>query len=341
MKLVDLHCDTIYELLRKEHENETLLHNSLCIDLEKMEQAQTFVKFFACFVNKKEHEAPEAEKERKSPFGTDICAGPDVWDRTYGAVLSMIRRLEQEQCGRLQIAHSYEEIIENQKKGMISAVITVEEGGVLNENIARLDELYKKGVRLITLTWNYENCIGYPNSRDVLIMEKGLKPFGIEAIEAMQRLGMLVDVSHLSDGGFWDCIRLCKKPIVASHSNVRALCSHPRNLTDEMLRALAEKGGAAGLNFYPAFLRELGRSAVVQDIARHAAYMIRTGGEDLPAIGTDFDGFYAETDDAAYIAHPGQIERVWDAMKKEGITERQIEKISSGNALRVIKDVLR
>ena len=116
--------------------------------------------------------------------------------------------------------------------------------------------MYEKGTRLMTLTWNYENCLGYPNSRDASVMGRGLKKFGLETIEQMNGLGMLVDVSHLSDGGFWDCIRHSSAPVVASHSNVRALCDCPRNLTDEMLKALGEKGGAAGLNFYPAFLRK-------------------------------------------------------------------------------------
>ena len=121
----------------------------------------------------------------------------------------------------------------------------MEEGGVLNEKQERLEELYRLGIRLITLTWNYENCLGYPNSRDGEVMNRGLKAFGLEIVERMNALGMLVDVSHLSDGGFWDCIRVSRAPIIASHSNARALCGVPRNLTDDMLRALAEKGGAA------------------------------------------------------------------------------------------------
>ena len=124
-----------------------------------------------------------------------------------------------------------------------------------------------------------------------------------------------------------------------SHSNTRSLCGVPRNLTDDMLRALAEKGGAAGLNFYPVFLREKVSEVTVQDIARHAAHMISEAGEDLPAIGTDFDGFVCK-DVTGYLSGPGDMELVWEAMKKQGITERQLDKIWSGNALRVLKAVL-
>src|SRR5699024_7042079 len=110
-------------------------------------------------------------------------------------------------------------------------------------SLRRLHEFYDAGVRLITLTWNYENAAGYPNSRDSSVMRKGLKPFGKVLIEEMNDLGMIIDVSHLSDGGFWDVARRSKKPFIASHSNARAVTSHPRNLTDEMIRAIAEKGG--------------------------------------------------------------------------------------------------
>ena len=161
----------------------------------------------------------------------------------------------------------------------------------------------------------------------------------LEMVERMNALGMLVDVSHLSDGGFWDCIRVSRAPIIASHSNARALCGVPRNLTDDMLRALAEKGGAAGLNFYPVFLRETVSEVTVQDIARHPAHMIAAAGEDLPAIGTDFDGYVCR-DVTGYISGPGEMEKVWEAMKKQGITERQLDKIWSGNALRVLKAVI-
>ena len=222
-------------------------------------------------------------------------------------------------------------------------ILTVEEGGVLNGKMERLDELYRRGIRLITLTWNYENCIGSPNSLDPQVMERGLKPFGIQVVERMNELGMIIDVSHLSDGGFWDCIRCSRTPIVASHSNARSLCSHPRNLTDEMLRALGNKGGVAGVNFYSAFLREkdgTGESvrAGLEDIVRHMRRMMDQAGEDAVALGTDFDGFETE-------ALPEKIRGVqdmdllWEAMKRSGITSRQIDKIAYGNVSRIMKEV--
>ncbi len=332
-RLIDMHCDTVSELQRR-GEKETIFENHLCMNMEGMKHAKTMVQFFACFVDGREYE------ERRSDRGViNRQIGSTSWNQAYGAVLDMIERIHKEENDRLHLAGSYEEIQENSRQDVISAVATVEEGGVLNGDAQRLKELYEKGIRLMTLTWNYENCLGYPNSRDASVMGRGLKKFGLETVDEMNRLGMLVDVSHLSDGGFWDCIRRSSAPVVASHSNARALCDCPRNLTDEMLKALGKKGGVAGLNFYPAFLQKGETDVTVQDIARHAAHMIRAAGEDVPAIGTDFDGFEV-TGASGYLSGPGEMEQVWEAMKKEGITERQIDKIAYENALRVLKDVL-
>ena len=216
----------------------------------------------------------------------------------------------------------------------MSAVLTLEEGGVLNGNMGHLEELYQQGIRLITLTWNYENCIGFPNSRDEQVMKKGLKPFGIEVLKRMNELGIIIDVSHISDGGFWDVMKYSKKPVVASHSNARAICNHPRNLTDDMIKALGEKGGAAGVNFYPYFLNEQG-VATVEDIANHITHMYQVGGEDVVAIGTDFDGF---DEGELNLTNISEIGLVYDALVKRGFTERQLEKFWNKNVLRVFEE---
>ena len=130
-------------------------------------------------------------------------------------------------------------------------------------------------------------------------------------------------------------VRYSAKPIVASHSNARAICNHPRNLTDDMIKALAEKGGVAGVNFYPYFLRENGKASVI-DVANHAWHMYQVGGEDVVAIGTDFDGFdEGELD----IKHLGEMHLVYDALLKRGFSERQMDKILSGNVMRVLQTI--
>lgn len=332
MNFIDLHCDTISQLMKRK--GETLEKNSLCVNLAGMERAGTIVQFFACFVLAISYESGVDQEERKR-IAIKGGISSDAWDRAFQAVLEMTERTDQEQNSRIRTACSYAEIMENQREGYISAVKTVEEGGVLNGDLKRLDILYDAGIRLVTLTWNYPNCIGFPNSQSKNIMESGLTDFGVELVERMNALGMMIDVSHLSDGGFWDCIRHSKAPICASHSNARSLCCHPRNLTDHMIRALGERGGIAGLNFYPPFLKKNG-AATVEDIVFHAIHMINLGGEDLVAIGTDFDGFENQPH-SRWIGDVSEMQLLWDAMKKGGITERQMDGIMSQNALRYIK----
>ena len=320
MKVIDLHCDTLWLMWRDKEIH--LKRNACCIDVEKLRVADSLAQFFACFVYK------------------DWYQGERGYDEAYGDVFRMIKLGKQEveaNFEHLALAGDLTELQRNCQNGKRSAVFTLEEGGVLNGHLERLEQLYEAGIRLITLTWNYENCIGYPNSRELRVMQKGLKPFGIEVVERMNELGMMIDVSHLSDGGFWDVLKYSKRPFVASHSNARELCNHPRNLSDEMIKALAEKGGVVGVNFYPYFLNTEGKGTV-ENIAEHIMHMYKIGGEDVVAIGTDFDGF---DEGESEVAHIGELEKVYTAVKKRGLTERQIEKIWSGNAMRVMKNCIK
>lgn len=316
MRFIDMHCDTFWLMMKKQGVG--LQKNDLCVDIEKMKVAGSMAQFFASFIHMSQFEGENAVEEG------------------YRHALDMIAygKAELAKCSdSIAVAHDYDELIANRDNGMMSAILTLEEGGVINGKMEYLEELYRQGIRLITLTWNHENCIGFPNSRDAKLMQLGLKPFGIEVVKRMNELGMIVDVSHLSDGGFWDVIKHSTKPVVASHSNARSLCAHPRNLTDEMLKAMAEKGGVCGINFYPYFLHESGK-ATVEDIANHAWHMYQIGGEDVVAMGTDFDGFdEGELD----IAHMGEMEHIYGALKRRGFSERQMRKILSDNILRVMQ----
>lgn len=354
MGWIDMHCDTLSEIIKAEHRGKpgteqgavgsSLMRNRLCTDIERLEKAGAEAQFFACFVNAADYREEKEEQESsmlKAGQGGRILMEEKIWDRAYADVLRMLDRARKEECGRFRIARSAEDLAavkgadDAGENPPVAGILTVEEGGVLNGRADRLGELYDRGVRLITLTWNYENGIGSPNSRDRNVMERGLKPFGNEVVERMNGYGILIDVSHLSDGGFWDCIRCSRAPIVASHSNCRALCDHPRNLTDDMLHALGEKGGVAGLNFYSAFLCG-SRRARPEDIARHALHMIDKAGEDAAALGTDFDGFEPEALPEG-IHGVQDMEIVWEAMRRAGITSRQIDKIASGNLRRVLE----
>ena len=347
MRWIDMHCDTLSEIAKQmktdENTKESLERNHLSVDIERLKKAKASAQFFACYVNAAEY--------------GDRADGTRCWDTAYQAVLDMIALAHEEAgtdgdfliVGKAADIRMREE--NSRMTDVVAGILTLEEGGVLNGQLSRLENLYKLGIRLVTLTWNYVNCIGAPNSRNRNIMEKGLSEFGIEVVEKMNTLGMIVDVSHLSDGGFWDCIRHSRAPVAASHSNARSICAHPRNLSDEMLRALGEKGGVAGLNFYSEFLRKgrgictesrvnAGGRASVEDIADHAVWMIRKAGEDAVALGTDFDGFESASLPGG-IRGVEDMEKVWDAMRKKGITPRQLDKIAYGNVMRVILEVWR
>jgi len=289
-----------------------LKKNDLCIDVQKLRKGGSLAQFFAMFVD------------------LDNNAGP------MGRCLDMIdcfyNELE-ENSESIAFAGSAADMERNSLEGKISAFLAVEEGGVVEGKLQNLRNLYRLGVRLITLSWNYPNCIGYPNAEWVY-KDKGLTPFGEEVVAEMDRLGMIVDVSHLSDKGFYDVARLSGKPVVASHSNARTIENHSRNLTDEMLAVLAEKGGVTGLNLEPIFL---GDGGSIEAMIRHISHMRKVAGIDVIAVGTDFDG----TGPLKYIRNTGELGMLCDALTKEGFSTGDIEKIMYKNAERVIREVLR
>lgn len=322
MSVIDLHCDTIWRLMDLGGKGD-LLENDGAVSIRKMQAGEVAVQFFACFLYR---DAMEGRTEEEK------------YENGYFHVLDMIRygKEQMETYGKEIVPITGKEELGDFRTGKkCGAVLTVEDGGILNGKIERLEELWDRGIRLLTLTWNYENCIGFPNSNEKDRMEKGLKAFGKEVVERMNELGMLVDLSHASDGTFWDVLNQSKKPVTASHSNCRALANHPRNLSDEMLRALGENGGIAGLNFYGPFLGTPKESRI-EEMTAHIRHMIDKGGEDLPCLGTDFDGF--DGMDKMDLPDQSFLGQLWDALKGVGLTERQIEKICFENVWRVWKE---
>lgn len=245
---------------------------------------------------------------------------------------------------------SYQDILDNREAGRISAVMAVEEGAVYEGKLENLYRLYDIGVRMSTITWNYVNELAYPNPPRITgkpwvpDTENGLTETGIRFVEEMERLGIVIDLSHLNDAVIRDVFLHTKKPVIASHSNARKEAWHLRNLTDEMIRQIAERGGVIGANFFPGFLvecvitsPEMKKSLVasVQDIIRHMKYLRNVGGIDCVALGTDFDGF----DGYVNIEHAGQMQFLAEVMSQEGFSSGEIEKIFSENTIRVFKEI--
>ena len=208
---------------------------------------------------------------------------------------------------------------------------------------------YDLGVRKSTLTWNFENELAFPNRavRDAVSgeyhvfpeTERGLKKAGQDAVQLMEELGMLIDVSHLGDAGILEILDIVgpHTPVIASHSNARAVTGHPRNLTDQMLRGIAEHGGLTGINFCAAFLTEDGNGVSrIRDMVRHVRYIYNVAGCDAIGLGTDFDGI----DDQLEINGAGEMYRLADALSAAGFTSGEIEKIFWRNVMRVYEEVL-
>ncbi len=222
-----------------------------------------------------------------------------------------------------------EKIQDNDKVG---AMLSIEGGEPIETSLDLLDFFYRLGVRAMGLTWNERNMIA--NGAGEWGMLGGLSKFGRDVVKRMNKLGMIVDVSHITPPGFWDAIEVSEKPIIASHSNVYNLCEHPRNLTDLQIKALAEKRGVMGINFYAKFLNSSGK-ATLEDIVRHIDYIVELVGPDYVGMGSDFDGIDVWPEE---IYDASRFPLIFEELEKRGYKEEDIRKIAGENFLRVIKE---
>lgn len=329
MKYIDLHCDTLCMAFETNDKN-IYDRPQFMVDINRLKKAGAKAQFFAIYMPPQEwiHNIKEG--------GTDDEFIDDLYDTLCKAIA--------QHPDDIAWAKNAVDMENNCKNGKVSAFLTIEDGRSVNGSFEKFDKYYDMGVRLVSLTHNFENCFGYPNSTDSKIMSAGLKPFGREAVEYMNDKGIIIDVSHLSDGGFWDVMELSKKPIVASHSCARALTPHQRNLTDDMIKAMADKGGVCGINFCPVFITpDLSANngwiedSKLEDIVRHVMHLYNVGGSDFVAIGTDFDGIGGKLD----IASPLDMDKLFDALLKNGMNSTDVEKIAYKNAERLIKETLK
>lgn len=365
MKIIDMHCDTISALYNKNSRGvqEGLRENGGHIDLLRMRESGWLLQNFALFV--------------------ELNRDGDPWERV-SKLYEYYRGELEKNSDMLAPVLNFSDIEKNEAKGKISAMLTVEEGAVCKGEISKLHGLYDMGVRMLTLTWNFENELGCPNfdraSRERLsaVREEwkalseaghaekaeqklqelqrlrhdqlygnppnltgGLTEKGREFVSEMEELGMIPDVSHLSDAGFYDVLETTRKPFAASHSNARSICACVRNLTDDMIRKLSEKGGAMGLNFCADFLEEkpagMPNPGSVSSVVRHAKHIVQVGGIEVLGLGSDFDGI----DTHAELPGAQSMGVLWEALHREGFTEGQLDKIFYGNVLRVYRETLK
>lgn len=311
MYVADMHCDTISKIYHRRKEGETLglYTNDLQIDLKKLQQGNYVLQNFAVFVDLKNDE--------------------DSYRCARNQIELFLEEIQKNQDKICQV-RTGADIIKNQKAGRISALLTLEEGEVCQGDFNKLEEFYKAGVRMMTFTWNYDNSLGN---------QKGLTEKGIGFLERMESLGILPDVSHISDEAFYDVYRYSTKPFVASHSNARALCLHRRNLKDDMIRKIGERGGVIGVNYYGIFLENEPQNGVyyskVERIADHIMHMISVGGIHCVGLGSDFDGI----DRNLELTDSSKINLLIKELEKRGLNTGEIELVMYRNVLNLYQEI--
>lgn len=324
MKYIDMHCDTLLTIPDDGSHELLLENNKASVDFKRLKASNAMAQFFAIFL---------LTEEIFQILNKRVMADDEYIKNSVGILKDAVKS----NSDIINMAYGYDDLIKNDKEGKISAFLTIEDGRSAT-SLDKVKEYYNMGIRLIGLTWNDENCMGFPNSDDKVIMSKGLKDYGKEVVKYMNDIGIIVDVSHLSDGGFYDVAKISKKPFVASHSNARSISPHKRNLTDDMLKIIGNKGGVVGLNFGPEFLNEdiTNRDSKIELMVRHLNHMRNKGGENILALGSDFDGIGGNLE----INSSEKMPLLFDALRKDGWTEDLIEKLTYKNLLRVIKETL-
>lgn len=324
MKFIDMHCDILLKYCEPNDIKGDLYENPHMFDLKGCRAAGGIGQFFAIFFL-----APTSPRlARIQPISDQ-----EYFDRLYTVFKNTLKRHEE----LIAFAGNAKDMAHNEAMGKLSAFLTVEDGRLINGQLQKLKEFYDLGVRLITLTGNQRNCLGAPNSRDANIMAEGLTAFGKEAVHWMMDNGILVDVSHLSDGGFYDVLAISTKkgiPFVASHSNCRSLAAHPRNLTDEMIKEIGRTGGLIGVNFGPEFLNkdQENKHSSTDSIVAHMKRIKNLAGIESVALGSDFDGIHGSFD----IPHVSHMSTLFQAMEENGFSLDEIEKIAWKNVSRII-----
>ena len=323
--VIDTHCDTIMKICnswnpRMRHymgiDSEidlSLENDNMHIDIPKMKRGGMNLQFFAVYL-----------EPQYKPFGS-LMRTMQGFDAVYKLF---------EKSPELKHVASYEDAMEAKANNQIAALLSIEGGEALEGDLSVLRMLYKLGLRCIGLTWNQRNRIA--EGVGDCVSGGGLSVFGRELIKEMNRLGVIVDVSHLSEPGFWDVIEVSEKPIIASHSNAKAICDHVRNLTDDQIKALAKNGGVMGMNFCRPFVGS-GEVVTIDDLLDHVDHIVKLVGPDHIGLGSDFDGIGAAPDGLDDITC---IPLITEGLVQRGYDDETIIKFLGGNYLRVLRETL-
>lgn len=299
IRLFDLHCDTLERGL---DDRCSLTENDGAVDLRRGRVFSPWVQAFAAFI-------------------PDSLRGESAQKRCT-MLLDTAERWERE-CDEFRIMRSAADLTE--RNTVCRALLTGENIGALGD-VSALDRLWERGMRVATLTWNGDNPWGSGCFGD----EWGLTALGNSAIERMQTLGITVDVSHLSERGFWDVARRVTRPFIASHSNAAAVTPHPRNLTDEQFCAIRDSGGIVGINLYHSHLGIPFGGDYLAAFTRHLLHFLSLDGEDTVCIGTDFDGMMMPPEYNGM----AMLRELYEYLQSRGLSAAVIDKVFYTNAFR-------
>ncbi len=263
----------------------------------------------------------------------------DAEDALPSALGQIAILLELERLGALKVARSVSDIRNCLAQGQMAAIFHIEGAEAIDADLHSLDVFHAAGLRSLGPVWSRPNIFGhgvpfrYPSGPDT---GPGLTDHGLRLVQRCNALGIMLDLSHLNEKGFWDVARYSDAPLVATHSNAHAICPHARNLTDDQLRTIAESDGMVGLNFATAFLREDGRmlsDVPLTQVLKHLDHLIGVVGEDRVGLGSDYDGAVVPDD----VKDVSMLPRLRDAMVTHGYGEELIKKLCHENWLRVLE----
>lgn len=305
--IVDLHSDTLLEIASGTRDI-SRRGSKGHIDLPRLREGGVDVQVFAAFIHPR-------EATRGFARASELL---DAFDRFTAAHSDLI--------GRVLTVGEIEALA---REGKVAAVLSIESGDAVQGNPANVSRLYRRGVRIMSLTWNHSTALadGATEQR-----HGGLTSAGRGVLARMAELGIVVDVSHLSEQSFWAVLGATGGPVIATHSNAAGLTPHVRNLTDDQLRALAKRGGIVGVNFYPAFTG----GPTLTRVLDHVDYLVKIMGVDSVALGSDFDGF---NQTVAGLEDVSALPNLTAGLMARGYSREDIKKILGGNALRVFKQV--
>ena len=312
--IVDGHCDSLIHFV----ENNRTLNDPAeggQWDLQRAKRSGVALQFLAAFIQTK------YKPNRSLQRGLQLIEGAHRFIAKHpGQVFLVQNKLDLEQLP---------------DPTRLGILLSVEGGEILGEDLFMLDIIYQLGVRALGLTWNQRNALaaGVGEADTHLKLSK----LGQEVVQRMNKLGMMVDVSHLNEAGFWHVLEISQDPIAATHSCAKALCNHPRNLTDQQLRALRRHGGVVGVNFYPPFLKESG-VVTRADVVRHICHIAEVAGVETVGLGSDFDGI-EETPEG--LSQVGDYHSLREDLIKTGFSGQEVEQIMGRNIMRVLSDVLK